>query len=263
MCRWSLTLTSVPGWRASSAARIRSDATHRRGPAKRRLIATQRCEVFHHARTPSNFALAPRRKSLQEKVGVAERMEQFGQKVIRDYMPDQHRQFYHQLPFMVAGTVDAQGRPWATLLEGPEGFVTSPEPRQLVISATPAADDPAASGIAAGQSIGLLGIELHTRRRNRINGQISLGAAGQLLVEVEQSFGNCPQYIQLRDYRRVDEPAMPREDSTILDARATAMIESADTFLSQATSITTTLSVRWMSRTAEVAQASSRSRAIA
>lgn len=169
-------------------------------------------------------------KSLQEKVGVAERMEQFGQKVIRDYMPDQHRQFYHQLPFMVAGTVDAQGRPWATLLEGPEGFVTSPEPRQLVISATPAADDPAASGIVVGQAIGLLGIELHTRRRNRINGQISQAAGGQLLVEVEQSFGNCPQYIQLRDYRRVDQPALPREDSTALDASAIAMIESADTF---------------------------------
>ncbi|CAH0648291.1 MULTISPECIES: pyridoxamine 5'-phosphate oxidase family protein [Pseudomonas] len=169
-------------------------------------------------------------KTLQEKVGVAERMEAFGQKVIRDYMPDQHRTFYHQLPFMVAASVDAQGRPWATLLEGPEGFVSSPDPRQLTIDARLAADDPATPGLVAGQAIGLLGIELHTRRRNRLNGQIRKAVAGQLQVTVEQSFGNCPQYIQLRDYTRVAEPAQGRIDATALDATTVSMIQSADTF---------------------------------
>lgn len=169
-------------------------------------------------------------KTLQEKVGVAERMEAFGQKVIRDYMPDQHRTFYHQLPFMVAASVDAQGRPWATLLEGPEGFVSSPDPRQLTIDARLAADDPATPGLVAGQAIGLLGIELHTRRRNRLNGQIRQAVAGQLQVAVEQSFGNCPQYIQLRGYARVAEPAQGRIDATALDATTVSMIQSADTF---------------------------------
>ena len=168
-------------------------------------------------------------QALQEKVGVAERMEAFGQKVIRDYMPDQHRTFYHQLPFMVAASVDAQGRPWATLLEGPEGFVRSPDPRQLTIDTKLPADDPATPGLVAGQAIGLLGIELHTRRRNRINGQIRQAAAGQLQVAVEQSFGNCPQYIQLRDYTRVTEPAQGRVDATTLDATTVSMIQSADT----------------------------------
>lgn len=36
-------------------------------------------------------------------------MEVFGQKVIRDFMPDQHRAFYQQLPFLVAAAVDAAG----------------------------------------------------------------------------------------------------------------------------------------------------------
>ncbi|MDF9621037.1 pyridoxamine 5'-phosphate oxidase family protein [Pseudomonas entomophila] len=169
-------------------------------------------------------------KQLQEHVGVAERMEVFGQKVIRDYMPDQHRAFYHQLPFMVAGAVDASGKPWATLLEGPEGFVSSPDPRRLRIGTDFAADDPATSGLVAGSAIGLLGIELHTRRRNRLNGVIQRASADQLEVVVEQSFGNCPQYIQLREYTRVDEPPQGRQDSTVLDAHARAMIEGADTF---------------------------------
>ncbi|MGE8063066.1 pyridoxamine 5'-phosphate oxidase family protein [Pseudomonas sp. NPDC089547] len=169
-------------------------------------------------------------KTLQETVGVAERMEAFGQKVIRDHMPDQHRIFYHQLPFMVAASVDAQGRPWATLLEGAEGFVSSPDPRQLMIDTTLPADDPATPGLVAGQAVGLLGIELHTRRRNRINGQIRQATDGQLQVAVEQSFGNCPQYIQLRDYTRVTEPAQARVDAATLDAKAVSMIQAADTF---------------------------------
>lgn len=169
-------------------------------------------------------------KRLQEKAGVAQRMDEFGQKVIRDYMPDQHRAFYHQLPFLVAGSVDANGRPWATLIEGEPGFASSPDPRHLVIAARAPDADPAAAGLSAGNAIGLLGIELHTRRRNRINGMIETASAGQLQVAVEHAFGNCPQYIQLRDYRRVDEPAQPREDSTTLDDQAIAMIEAADTF---------------------------------
>lgn len=172
-------------------------------------------------------------RQLQEKVGVGERMEVLGQKVIRDYMPDQHRAFYHQLPFMIAGAVDGAGQPWATLIEGEEGFVTSPDPRQLSFDlAAMALDplDPASSGLDAGEAIGLLGIELHTRRRNRINGQILQASAQRLEIAVEHSYGNCPQYIQLRQYRRVAERGGERVDSTELDTRTRALIEGADTF---------------------------------
>ena len=46
---------------------------------------------------------------LQRKLGVAERMDMFGRRVIRDHMPEQHRDFFEQLPFLVAGAVDASG----------------------------------------------------------------------------------------------------------------------------------------------------------
>ncbi|WP_322981591.1 pyridoxamine 5'-phosphate oxidase family protein [Pseudomonas sp. C11] len=172
-------------------------------------------------------------RQLQEKVGVGERMEVLGQKVIRDYMPDQHRAFYRQLPFMIAGAVDGAGQPWATLIEGEEGFVTSSDPRRLSFDlAAMALDplDPASSGLQAGGAIGLLGIELHTRRRNRINGQIRQASAQRLEIAVEHSYGNCPQYIQLRQYRRVPERGGERVDSTALDTRTRALIEGADTF---------------------------------
>lgn len=172
-------------------------------------------------------------RQLQESVHVTERMEVIGQKVIRDYMPDQHREFYQQLPFMVVGAVDADGRPWATLLEGPEGFVTSADPQHLFLATQPDPQDPAAAGLQAGNSIGLLGIELHTRRRNRINGVIQQASAAGFAVEVEHSYGNCPKYIQERSYSRVTAPAgsmPPRQDFTGLDDYSSALIRAADTF---------------------------------
>jgi ferredoxin-NADP reductase/predicted pyridoxine 5'-phosphate oxidase superfamily flavin-nucleotide-binding protein len=172
-------------------------------------------------------------KLLQQRVGVADRMEIFGQKVIRPYMPDQHREFYHQLPFMIAGAVDSENRPWATLLEGPQGFVTSADPQRLTLAVTPDHQDPAASGLQAGQAIGLLGIELHTRRRNRVNGLITEALPHRLEIAVEHAFGNCPQYIQKRTYTqlpRINTDKPKRLDFPALDDRTADIIRRADTF---------------------------------
>ena len=54
---------------------------------------------------------------------------------IRSFMPEQHRVFFAQLPFMVAATLDAAGAPTATLLTGRPGFVRSPDPTTLIIAA--------------------------------------------------------------------------------------------------------------------------------
>ncbi|WP_455925845.1 FAD-binding oxidoreductase [Pseudomonas putida] len=172
-------------------------------------------------------------KMLQQRFLASERMDEIGPRVIRDYMPDQHRAFYQQLPFMLAGAVDAENRPWATVLEGPEGFVTSPDPHHLHLAVRPHPQDPAAAGLQAGAAIGLLGIELHTRRRNRINGLIRHASTAGLQVEVEQSYGNCPKYIQERAYTRLTEPDPEhpaRQDFTVLDEHTRAVIAAADTF---------------------------------
>ncbi|WP_415766012.1 pyridoxamine 5'-phosphate oxidase family protein [Pseudomonas sp. ZB1P45] len=170
-------------------------------------------------------------KQLQTHVGVAERMEAFGRRVIRTEMPDQHRTFYQQLPFMLYGAVDVDGNPWASIIEGPPGFAHSPEPGVLQFNSLPGADDPAQ--LTDGAAIGLLGIELHTRRRNRINGRVGAMTANGFGVTVEQSFGNCPQYIQLRQFRSVplaDPSTRIAQHFDGLDDTARAMISGADTF---------------------------------
>lgn len=171
--------------------------------------------------------------TLQRAIGVADRMAVAGRKVIRDYMPDQHRNFYAGLPFLVAGSVDADGAVWATLLAGAPGFASSPDPRTLAFALRRDAADPADAGLNDGDAIGLLGIELHSRRRNRMNGMVRRSDDDGFSVSVEHSFGNCSQYIQLRDWQVSDEGAAApaaAERTDHLDAAARTMIAGADTF---------------------------------
>ena len=154
---------------------------------------------------------------------------------IRDFMPEQHRHFFAQLPYLFVGAVDAAGWPLATLLSGHPGFVHSPDPVTLHIAALPAPADRAAAALAPGREIGILGIDFSTRRRNRANGRILSREPGGMSVAVEQSFGNCPQYIQRRTL--APSPIEPAEGVsnqpeafTHLDGAAQAAIETADTF---------------------------------
>ena len=80
-----------------------------------------------------------------------------------------------------------------------------PDPRHLVFEYVPSPDDPATAGFAAGSAVGVLGIELHTRRRNRVNGRIATRDASHFAIEVEQAYGNCPRYIQLRDFEIISD----------------------------------------------------------
>ena len=172
-------------------------------------------------------------KFMQAKLGVVERMDIVGRRVMRDFMPDQHRDFYAQLPFIVLGSVDAEGDAWATFLEGRPGFISSPTRTALELAVRPHPADPAAAGMLDGAPVGLLGIEMHTRRRNRMNGCLALTDAG-LRIDVDQSFGNCPRYIQLRAFSFAREPGAPFsgriEHLDALDPAARSLVAGADAF---------------------------------
>jgi len=170
-------------------------------------------------------------RALQLQAGSREQMAVAGPRVIRDYMPDQHREFFAQLPFVVVGSLDANLQPWASVLAAPAGFAHSPDATHLRLDALPAAGDPLAGQLAQGAPLGLLGIEPHTRRRNRMNATVeSLDATG-FMLEVQQSFGNCPRYIQAREPvfvpTRTDSASAQWLDTLDLDAQR--LIGSADT----------------------------------
>lgn len=171
-------------------------------------------------------------RAMQQRAGVQERMEEVGARVVRDHMPDQHRTFFAELPLLHAGTLDAQGQPWAWVLAGPPGFVDAPTPQLLRVRATAAVHEAWASHLELGAPIGLLGLQAHTRRRNRMNGRVSAMTDSGFEVRVAQSFGNCPRYVQPREavHAPVTGPAQLRTMET-LDAAALRIVGAADTFL--------------------------------
>jgi uncharacterized protein len=170
---------------------------------------------------------------LQRSVGAAEAMARAGRQAIRDHLNDQHRTFYPQLPFVVLGTVDADGDVWATVRAQRPGFLTVPDAYHLRVGLGRDASDPADGGMGDGDAVGLLGIELQTRRRNRLNGVIHRDGADGFSIQVEQAYGNCPQYIQLRDFRFGRDPAsvspVPPASLERLDGEAAALVMRADT----------------------------------
>jgi predicted pyridoxine 5'-phosphate oxidase superfamily flavin-nucleotide-binding protein len=170
---------------------------------------------------------------LQRQVGVIDQMAAIGRRSIRNHLIDQHRLFYPQLPFVVIGAVDGDGDIWATLRAGRPGFLGSPDPLHLDVALRRDPTDPAEAGMNDGDGIGLLGIELHTRRRNRLNGTIHRKPDG-FTIAVEQSYGNCPRYIQLRDFAIVGDPETFEPSSPVILERLTdtvaELVHRADTF---------------------------------
>jgi predicted pyridoxine 5'-phosphate oxidase superfamily flavin-nucleotide-binding protein len=173
-------------------------------------------------------------RRLQRRAGVAARMDEVGRRVLRDYLTEQHRDFYPLLPFAVIGAVDTGGDTWATLRAHRPGFLSSPDPHHLAVALPRDPSDPADEGMGDGAAIALLGIELSTRRRNRANGTIERTGPDSFVIAVEQAFGNCPRYIQRRDFAFVRDPGLPPDAPAVEgrrpDGAARAMIERADTF---------------------------------
>lgn len=141
---------------------------------------------------------------------------------IRDHMPEQHRSFFPLLRYLLVATRATDGAPRIRMLSGPAGFVDSLDATTLRIAAV--------TELQPGSAIGLLGVDLSTRRRNRANGVVLANDGTALTVSVRQSFGNCPQYIRLRavESAPVQQQAPLRFDGLSDDARA--MVAAADTF---------------------------------
>ncbi|WP_323140254.1 pyridoxamine 5'-phosphate oxidase family protein [Massilia phyllosphaerae] len=178
--------------------------------------------------TPSRFHAGE--LQVQARAGVPADYTQRASAAIRDHMPDQHRQFFSQLPLFFLGALDADGQPWATVLAGEPGFIMAPDARTLRIGGGLLPGDPLQGHLLPGRRVGGLGLVPATRRRNRVNGVIDAVDGGVVTVAVEQSFGNCPQYIQQRAPHAVTPPAAPLVvRAAALDDRDLALIGRADT----------------------------------
>jgi ferredoxin-NADP reductase/predicted pyridoxine 5'-phosphate oxidase superfamily flavin-nucleotide-binding protein len=174
-------------------------------------------------------------REIQTRLGVRDQLEDIGQRFIRSYMPDEHREFYGQLPYLLIGSIDESGRPWASIMVGRVGFVRTLDKVTLSINTPRIQGDPLNANVGLGSPVGVLGIQYDARRRNRLTGKVVSASRESLEIRIDQAFGNCPQYIQAREpelLAGIDEVGTNRPIVSLprLNERAKAIVGSADHF---------------------------------
>lgn len=173
--------------------------------------------------------------AVQERAGVVQRARSNG-RVISDRIPDNARAFVAAQPMLVVGSVGRNDDVWASVLFGPAGFVQAPDDRSVAVDiAMPrsAADDPLWENLRNHSPVGLLIIELLSRRRLRVNGQLHSLSDAHLIIDVDAAYANCPKYIQRRHWvvPWEDAPGAPTttQCGAELEPSHRAWIASADT----------------------------------
>lgn len=147
-------------------------------------------------------------------------------------MPEQHRLFYQGLRYFFLAALDEKGFPVATVIQGEPGFLLAREEKLLEVDLAAIKGAPLLPPLIPGSPVGGLGIDFANRRRNRVNGKVAGTAGGRLGIHVEESYGNCPQYIQRRDLPQVVS-SCPAETELLesLDADARYLIAATDTLM--------------------------------
>ena len=172
--------------------------------------------------------------AIQERLGVREKIEAQGRRAVRRYLTPEHRVFFPMLPYVFVASVDAQGRPWASMLVGEPGFVCPTDEVTVSVRARPLYGDPLNQTLVPGAEIALLGVQFHTRRRNRMIGTVGALTPDGFTIDIRQTLGICPQYIQGREISFDRDPLVPEprpvHGANRLDAAAQAIIAKADTY---------------------------------
>lgn len=174
---------------------------------------------------------------VQEKVSETQTAQRNGGVIAAAIMPGAWR-FIEQQPMAVAGSLDGAGNAWASLLFGQPGFMKVADERTAEFDLTKTVSnshDPFWKNIESNPEIGMLVIELATRRRLRINGKLQYINSEHLRLNVAQSYPNCPKYIQrrhavvLREINADKRLNAPRTDDN-LSIEQLDWIRRADTF---------------------------------
>src|SRR5262245_867890 len=169
---------------------------------------------------------------VQSRAGVREAAVRLGRGIHRT-IPSAAQEFLGYQRFAIAGSIDASGHVWASMLTGSPGFMEASDEQTVKICAVPTPGDPLEKNIHIGAEIGLLAIEFATRRRMRLNGKVAAFDRGDIYIRTEQVFSNCPKYIQAREVEenvQDDRRELSTHSSTAFSEQQRRWIEASDTF---------------------------------
>jgi uncharacterized protein len=146
--------------------------------------------------------------------------------------------FLAQQRLIALSAAGDDGQLWTSVWCGEPGFVRSEDGQRVSIlppmrSLMPGdPDDPVLRRLGVGREIGILAIELASRRRIRINGTVDGVSAAEVGVVVRESVPNCPKYIQRREPSNAPASSSsrrPTESGRALDQERRFLIARADT----------------------------------
>ncbi|GAA4886900.1 pyridoxamine 5'-phosphate oxidase family protein [Flaviramulus aquimarinus] len=108
--------------------------------------------------------------------------------------------FIENQSMVIISSVDSQQNVWISIVTGNNGFIEVEEHNKLSIDlnrVTSSKLDILFKNLIENNSVGTLFIELASRRRYRINGDISI-TDDKIRLTVVEAYPNCPKYIQQR-----------------------------------------------------------------
>ena len=170
-------------------------------------------------------------RSVQARAGVCAIADHMGSQV-QNRLPPVLQEFLRNQPMAIAGTTDAAGLVWASLLVGAPGFLTAAAEDALQVEARRREGDPLWKNLDQGLHMGLLIIDLATRRRARLNGVVFSIEQDKFLVRTNQVYSNCSKYIQARKWslELQEEEAASVKHARALTGVQQDLIRKADTF---------------------------------
>ncbi|MBI5068767.1 MAG: pyridoxamine 5'-phosphate oxidase family protein [Deltaproteobacteria bacterium] len=171
--------------------------------------------------------------SLQERSGSRSEARRNGAMIAATLHPAM-RSFLAEQRMLALAAPDAQGGLSAHVLFGVPGMATAEEGQVVTLGRSRLLGsqlEPPWADLVPGTRLGLLAIDLATRRRLRVNGTVSSTSDEAVRVTVTEVFPNCPKYIQRR--RLVESSGPPAGASltrgTRLDEARRDTIQRSDT----------------------------------
>ena len=133
----------------------------------------------------------------------------------------------------IIATLDASARVVRSALVGEPGAFEVVDPITLSVdSRAGIVGDAFTERTGHGAPIGILFLEVPSRRRYRVNGTVIGADEGRIFVRVAEAYANCPKYIQRRALHLTDDRAVFADirEGVDLDSEQQELIASADTF---------------------------------
>ncbi|NMO22548.1 pyridoxamine 5-phosphate oxidase [Pyxidicoccus fallax] len=145
--------------------------------------------------------------AVQEREGTVREAERVGRSIGSTFPRAASDFLRTQRMVVVASRVPDSGRVWASLLTGEPGFASVRDEHSLQVLAEPVREDPLHAVLREESDVGLLGIELATRRRMKARGRTEPLPTGGFLLWPRSVYSLCPKYIQAREVQPPSEPS--------------------------------------------------------